>query len=48
MNLTALGLSRGTWKSLIVDTAYGIYFPDQGLNLGPCIGSAESQPLENP
>ena len=27
--------------------ACGIQFPDQGLNLAPCIGSAESQPLDH-
>ena len=28
-------------------TGCGIQFPDQASNLGPCIGSAESQPLDH-
>ena len=33
--------------SVIFVVACGIQFPDQGLNLGLCIGSTESQPLDH-
>ena len=52
--LSVLGLSCGMRDfpfslrpagSLVA--AYGIQFPDQGLNLALCIGSTESQPLDH-
>ena len=51
--MATLGLIFGMW-ALLVDAwevsivAYGIYFLDQGLNPGFCVGNVESQSLEVP
>ena len=50
--LATLGLIFGMWE-LLVDAwevsivAYGIYFLDQGLNPGLCVGNVESQSLDH-
>ena len=45
--LAVLSISWGMGESLVFTATWGIQFSDQGSNLGPCIGSSQSQPLDD-